>query len=95
MDILNDFYPLYPPNPDAPSDSEESENNEHIKKLDTINEGRKRKKIFSFDDFCLKYNDDMWYIWCIIHDYSKTTDLLNGLTFPKFCEVCYDNSSKY
>jgi hypothetical protein len=96
MDLLNDYHPLYPSNPEVPSDSEESdENNEYIKKLDDLNAGKKRKKIFTFDDFCLKYNDDMWYIWCIVHDYSETSGLLDKLTFAKFCEVCYDNSSKY
>ena len=57
MDILNDYYPLYPPNPEIPSDSEESEeNHRYVHKLDTINTGRKRKKIFSFDDFYSKLN---------------------------------------
>ena len=96
MDILNDYYPLYPPNPDALSDSDESAvNTEHIKKLDTINTGRKRKKIFTFDDFCLKYNDDMWYIWNIVRDYSQTSGILGHLTFAKFCSVCYENSTQY
>jgi hypothetical protein len=97
MDILNDYYPLYPQNPQKEelSDSEESENNEHIKKLDTINTGRKRKKIFTVDDFCLKYNDDMWYIWCIIKDYSHDSNLLDRLDFSEFCDICYRNSSKY
>ena len=96
MDILNDYYPLYPPNPEIPSDSEESEeNHRYVHKLETINTGRKRKKIFSFDDFCLKYNDDMWYIWNIVHDYSQTSGLLDNLTFTTFCQLCYDNSTKY
>jgi len=96
MDVLNDYYPLSQPNPDVPSDSEESTADaEYIKKLDTINAGRKRKKIFTFDDFCLKYNDDMWYIWNIVHDYSQTSGILDHLTFAKFCAVCYENSTQY
>jgi ATP-dependent exoDNAse (exonuclease V) beta subunit len=96
MDILNDYYPLYPPNPEGAGDSSESEeDHEHIKKLDNLNENRKRKKIFTIDDFCLKYNDDMWYIWNIIHDYSLSSNLLDNLTFSKFCELCYENSTKY
>ena len=95
MDILNDYYPLYPSNPEVLSDSEESENNEYIKKLDTINNGKKRKKIFSIDDFCLKYNDDMWYIWSIVNDYSQATGLLNNLSYSTFCQICYENSTKY
>jgi hypothetical protein len=96
MDLLASRYPLYPPNPEAPSDSEESlENHEYIKKLDNINDKKKRKRTFTIDDFCLKYSDDMWYIWCIIHDYSRTSNLLNNLTYSKFCELCYENSTKY
>lgn len=94
MDILNDHYPLYPPCPDT--DSEESEhNNEHIKRLDRLNEGKKRKKLMSIDDFCLKYGDDIWYIWCIIKDYSTDSNLLDRLDYPGFCELCYTNSTKY
>ena len=95
MDILNDYYPLYPTNPEIVSDSEESENENYIKKFENINTGKKRKKILTIDDFCLKYNDDMWYIWCIIHDYSQTSGLLNNMTYTTFCEMCYQNSSKY
>ena len=91
MDILNDYYPLYPPNPQDDSD----EDNEHIKKLDSINSRRKRKKIITIDDFCLKYNDDMWYIWCIIKDYSLNSNLLDRLDFSSFCDICYQNSTKY
>jgi hypothetical protein len=96
MDLLNDYYPLYCPNPNEASDSEESEENvEYIKKLDNLNENRKRKKNMTIDDFCLKYNDDMWYIWNIIKDYSRSSNLCDGLTFSKFCEMCYENSTKY
>jgi hypothetical protein len=97
MDTLNDYYPLYPPNPQtsALSESEESENNEHVKRLDTINAGRKRKKTFNLDDFCLKYNDEMWYIWCVIKDYSCGTNLLDRLDFSGFCALCYENSTKH
>ena len=96
MDILNDYYHQSQSNPNEHSDSEESAADaEHIRKLETINIGRKRKKNFTFDDFCLKYNDDMWYIWNIIHDYSLSSNLLNHLTFAKFCSVCYENSTQY
>ena len=95
MDILNDYYPLYSTNPDAPDSSEENQNNEHINRLDTINNNKKRKKMLSADDFSLKYGDDMWYIWCIIHDYSLNSNLLNNLKFASFCQICYENSTKY
>ena len=93
MDILNDYYPLRPQNPNAASDSEED--NEHIRKLDSINAGRKRKKIMTIDDFCLKYGDEMWYIWCIIKDYSIDSNLLDRLDYSSFCDLCYQNSTKY
>ena len=95
MDILNDYYPLHPPKPESVTDTDETlEDYEHIKKLDDINNRKKRKKIFTLDDFCIKYNDEMWYIWNIIHDYS-ISGLLDRLTFSEFCEVCYKNSSKH
>ena len=95
MDLLNDYYPIYPENPNGPDDeSEASENNEHINRLDNINRNKKRKKALSADDFSLKYGDDMWYIWCIIHDYSLATNLLDRLDFAGFCNLCYENSSK-
>ena len=93
MDTLNDYYPLRPQNPNAESDSEED--NEYIKKLDSINAGRKRKKIMTIDDFCLKYSDEMWYIWCIIKDYSINSNLLDCLDYSSFCDICYQNSTKY
>lgn len=95
MDILNDYYPLYGTNPESSSESEQSENNEYIKKLDSINQSKKRKKTLTMDDFCLKYGDDMWYIWCIVHDYSHNTNLLDKLDYPTFCEMCYNNSTRY
>ena len=82
-------------NQESVTDIDETlEDYEHIKKLDDINNRKKRKKIFTLDDFCIKYNDEMWYIWNIIHDYS-ISGLLDRLTFSEFCEVCYKNSSKH
>ena len=81
MDILNDYYPLYPENPEKASDSEISENNEYIAKLDSINNSRKRKKNLNVDDFCLKYSDDLWYLWCIISDYTKNGNILANMEY--------------
>jgi len=92
---MDDYYNY---NDNASWDSDESEidaNKDYIKKLDDLNENRKRKKTLTVNDFCLKYNDDMWYIWCIVNDYSKTSGLLNQLDFTKFCDICYENSSKF
>ena len=94
MDILNEYYPLCPSSPNMDSD-EDSENNKYIKRLDSINEGKKRKIIMTLDDFCLKYGDDMWYIWNIIKDYSVNSNLLNRLSYSSFCDVCYCNSTQY
>ena len=95
MDLLNEYYPLYSENPNnAQSVDEGIENNNHIEQLNSINNRKRRKKILSADDFSLKYGDDMWYIWCIIHDYSMATSLLDKLTFSQFCQMCYENSSK-
>jgi hypothetical protein len=43
----------------------------------------------------IKYNDEMWYIWCIIKDYSEGSSLFNRIDYAKFCILCYENSAKY
>ena len=97
MDILNDYYPLVPENPqlEGLSDSEISENNEYIAKLDSINNGKKRKKNLTIDDFCLKYSDDLWYLWCIIKDFTQNGNILASMDYSSFCSMCYTNSVKY
>ena len=94
MDILNDYYPLYPENPDKASDSEISENNEYISKLYSINNSKKRKKNLKFDDFCLKYSDDLWYLWCIISEFTNNGNILANMEYSSFCSMCYENSVK-
>ena len=94
MDILNDYYPLYPENPNKASDSEISENNEYISKLDSINNSKKRKKNLKFDDFCLKYSDDLWYLWCIISEFTNNGNILANMEYSSFCSMCYENSVK-
>jgi len=92
MDLLNDYHPIYPENPETGSLSESDieENKKHIELYDRV---RRRKKT-SLNDFCVKYSDDMWYIWCIIKDYSETSGILDKLDYPKFCALCYENSTK-
>jgi hypothetical protein len=95
MDLLNDYYPIYPQKPDNSSDeSEAQENQEHIERLDAINARRKRKRVLSIDDYCLKYGDDIWYIWCIIQDYSQNVNLFDRVNYGQFCQICYENSTK-
>ena len=98
MDTLNDYYPLYPRNPEISdlSESEISENNEYISALDSINAGRKRKKEYTYDDFCLIHNDSLWYLWCIINEFTDTNKciLLNRMNYPMFCAMCYGNSTR-
>ena len=98
MDNLNDYYPLYPPNPDTVglSDSDISENNVYVSKLEKINNNRKRKKEYCFDDFCLVHSDNLWYLWCILNEFTDTnhSPLLNKLSYNSFCAMCYQNSSK-
>ena len=92
MDTLNDYYPLYPPNPDKDdlSDSEVSEREEYIKTLTKINGNRQ----LTFDDWCLKYSDDIWYMWCNVKDNANGLPLLNRMDYASFCSMVYDNSSK-
>jgi hypothetical protein len=95
MDILNDYL-VYPPNPltNDLSESEISENEEHINTLKNLNNNKKRKKEFTFDDWCMLYSDDLWYIWCIIEQYKRGSNFLDNLEFHSFCSMCYDNSTK-
>ena len=96
MDIFNDYYPLYPDNPDTLnlSDSDISENNEYISSLEKLNSGRKRKKEYTFDDFCMIHSDNMWYLWCIINEFTDTNSsvLLSRMNYHMFCSMCYENS---
>ena len=93
MDLLNDYHPIYPENPETSSlsESEIEENKKHIELYDRII--RKKRKL-TFDDFCTRYSDDMWYIWCIIKDYGETSGILDKLDYPKLCALCYENSTK-
>ena len=89
MDILNEYYPLYPDNPanEGLSDSDLEENRNYVEKI------KKRKKI-NFDDFCALHSDDLWYLWCIINEFTNTNnlDLLNKIDYPSFCSMCYENT---
>ena len=97
MDTLNDYYPLYPENPDLSgvSESEQSENNDYIRRLDAINATRKRKKLFTFDDFCIKYSSDLWYMWCMLKEFTKNGNLFARMDYSTFCSMCYENSNKW
>ena len=92
MDLLNDYHPIYPENPETSSlsESDVEENKKHVELYNRI----LRKKKVSFEDFCTRHSDDMWYIWCIINDYSQTSGIFDRLTYPKLCELCYENSTK-
>lgn len=96
MDTLNDHYPIYPPNPNACSDTDESENEVYVQKLQSINNNRRRKREYCFDDWCAIYSDDLWYLWCTIKDfrYNINDNLFDRLTYPLFCDICYQNSTR-
>jgi hypothetical protein len=94
MDILNDRITngANPINSDL-SDSEISENQEYASKLQNLNNNRRKRKGYTFDDWCIVYSDDLWYLWGIISEY-RNTHILNNLDFPGFCDMCYQNSTK-
>ena len=98
MDILNSYLPAHPPNPVNAdlSESEISEYEDYVNKLKKINIHRKRKKEYSYDDFCLIHNDNLWYLWCIINEFTDTNKciLLNKMLYPNFCVMCYENSTR-
>ena len=99
MDVLNDFYPLYPPNPETSSlsDSEISDNQNYLTELERINARKKHKNMLVYDDFCLKHSDNLWYLWCTINEFTDTNNilLLDKLDYSSFCDMCYNNSTKY
>lgn len=85
MDILNEYYPLYPPNPDREySDGE-------------IEDSSKRRRYLHYEDWYEKYSDDLWYLWCIINEYTDTNSsiLLCNMEHSEFCHMCYNNSSHF
>ena len=91
MDILNEQLYAYPPNPlNFDSDSENEENVTQLKKM---NEKRKRKKDFTFDDWNLAYSDELWHLWCIITPFQEI-GILDRMEFHEFCSMCYENSTK-
>ena len=80
MDTFNDLYPPFPDNPEPTSDEE------------YVERGRKRKRL-TFDDFCAIYSDELWHLWCIIDDFKKDNrPILNGLDYPRFCSLCFENT---
>ena len=95
MNRFNDIG--YPANPETNSisDSELSETAEYLDTIQELNAQRKRKKEYSFDDWCMIYSDDLWYLWCIISDYKKNVKLLDCMDYSGFCCMCYDNSTKH
>ena len=82
-------------NGDLPNGTESSEKDEYTSKLKSLNEN-KRKKEYIFDDFCLIHSDNLWYMWCIINEFTDTNNciLLNKMNYPMFCAMCYENSSR-
>ncbi len=93
MDLLNDYYPLYPPNPDryGLSETELAEEQEYREFLNN------RKANLHYDDWCVKYSDDLWYLWCMIDEFTYTnlSPLLNNMRYYDFCDMCFKNSTKY
>ena len=90
MDILNEYYPLYPTNPDREnlSDSELSEREEYKNILKNS-----RKKLL-YDDWCVLYSDDLWYMWCMICEFNTVNGLhfFGNTDYASFCHISYENS---
>jgi len=94
MDILNDQLYAYPVNPaNLDSESEISENEERIGHLKNLNQRKKRKKEFTFDDWNIAYSDELWHLWCIITPFQEN-GILDRMNFHEFCSICYENSTK-
>ena len=97
MDIFNDLYPLYPPNPlyDGLSKQEIDEHHEYLEKLEE--HGYKRRVNLVYDDWYEKYSDDLWYLWCIINEFTNVnvSPILCKMEYYNFCTMCYENSTQY
>ena len=96
MDLLNDYTPVYSQNPaniDL-SDSEISENERYADKLVSLNQNRKRKKEYTFDDWCMINSSDLWNVWCIIEEFKKGSIVLDNMDYSSFCDMCYQNSTR-
>ena len=93
MDLLNDYYPLYPPNPEY----EGMSNEEYEERMDYIEGLNKRKADLHYDDWYLKYSEDLWYLWCIINEHTSTnlSPLLCNMEYAHFSTMCFENSQKY
>ena len=97
MDKHDEYYSFWsqPPIQTEEESLDSNSDYEYIQTLDSINNRKKRKRIMTMDDYCLKYGDDIWYLWCIIKDYSETSGVCEKLDYSTFCQVCYENSEKY
>lgn len=91
MDILNDYYPFSSTyNPDNLSDSDLSEREEYINNLIYS------RHSLSFEDWCLVYSDDLWYMWCMFKEYTtyNTIPIFDRMDYGSFCHMAYENSTK-
>jgi hypothetical protein len=97
MDVFNDLYPLYPRNPDLEglTNQELDERDEYLDKLEEY--GTKRRVNLVYDDWYLKYSEDLWYLWCIINEFTdiNISPLLCKMEYSNFCIMCYENSTQY
>ena len=93
MDTLNDYYPLYPGNPEY----EDMSRQEYEERMEYIENLNKRKSTLEYDDWQVKYSSDLWYLWCIINEFTDTniSPLLCYMSFDHFCNMCYENSQQY
>lgn len=69
------------------SDGESSENDIKKTKKNFKKMGTKA------DDWFINHSDDLWYMWCIIKDYSEYTGLLDKMDYSKFAFFCFNNST--
>jgi len=99
MDILNEYYPLYAPNPDKEnlSESDISENEQYANTLLRINGSKKNKKGMTFDDWSMVYSDDLWYLWCMMSEFTQGNNIkiFDKMDYASFCSMSYENSSKF
>lgn len=75
------------------SDTDSSDNNDY--RHNYYVPRKRNNNYLNLDDWVTVYNDDLYYIWNIIREYTNhNVPILDQLDFSKFVILCFENSSK-
>ena len=83
---------------DSDSTTEDSElvnnNNSNLLVIQRKRINKRKNKLDDMGEWITQYDDDVWYLWGLIQDYIKNTNLaiLDKMDYSKFAMMCYDNT---